>query len=277
MIKILFPTDFSKNANHAAQYASLMANQLNAEIIFLHIFSVPLISEYNLPHEIESFIGQNRIEATENLNQFVKKFIQETKIPQARTTQRIEYGFIPEKIVSISNELKADLIVMGTKGVADVFDRWIGTVAQKVVKKADCPVWIIPQKALIHLPKSILYAADFDGDELVATQKLVEMAKNFGAKAQLIHIHPNFELNVGHQVEAMASFLENQFENENLIVRTLVRDDIVNGLEKYIEIHKPDVLALASHEKSIFDKIFEPSISKHFVQEAKLPILCFRK
>jgi nucleotide-binding universal stress UspA family protein len=63
-MKILFPTDFSKTATHASQYASVLAKQMNAEIVFLHIFSVPLISEYNLPHEIENFIMQNRIEAT---------------------------------------------------------------------------------------------------------------------------------------------------------------------------------------------------------------------
>lgn len=277
MQNILFPTDFSSNAAHAAQYAGFLANQMDANITFLHIFSVPLISEYNLPHEIENFIAQNRIKAVEDLKVFVKNFQLESGISENRVSQRIEYGFVPEKIVAISTETAADMIVMGTKGAANYFDRLIGTVTQKVVKKAICPVLIISEKSFIHFPKSILYAADFEGDELAATQKLVSIAKQLDGKCNLVHVNGNFELNVGHQIDAMADYLVDKFEEEELNVKVIRNDNVIEGLEKYLKTFKPDIIAIAMHDKSIFDKLFEPSVSSHFVLDANLPILCFKK
>jgi len=55
------------------------------------------------------------------------------------------------------------------------------------------------------------------------------------------------------------------------------RANIIEGLETYMKTHKPDVLALAIYEKSFFEKIFNDSVTKHFVQVGKLPILIFRK
>jgi nucleotide-binding universal stress UspA family protein len=277
MRTILFPTDFSKNAQHASEYMGVLAKQMNANITFLHIYSIPLVSEYNLPHEIESLIAQNRIAALEDLHQFVENFINETKIDKSKINTKVEYGFIPEKTVDIANQIKADFIVMGTKGASDAFDKWIGTVAQKVVKLAECPVWIIPEKAPIHYPKNIMYAADLTGDEAVATQKLLDIAKLFDANCNVVHIHEKIELNVGHQVEAMINFLADKFKHENATFRYVNRDDVTEGLEVYVKNHKPDVLALSTHKKSFFDKLFEKSVTKHFVQEAKMPILSFNK
>lgn len=277
MKTILFPTDFSKSAQHAAEYMSMMAKQLNADITFLHIYSIPLVSEYNLPHEIESLIAQNRITAVENLQEFVKKFIEETKISENRISVKIEYGFIPERIADTAASIKADMIVMGTKGVSDAFDRWIGTVAQKVIKLAECPVWIIPEKTPLHFPKNILYAADFEGDEVEATRKLLSIAKPFDASCHLIHVHEKLELNVGHQVEAMVKFLEDKFKEEDITFRYVSRGGVTDGLNKYVETHKPDLLAMSTHVKSFMEKIFIPSVTKHFVQEARLPMVCFKK
>jgi nucleotide-binding universal stress UspA family protein len=277
MQNILFPTDFSENAYHAAEYAGFLANQMDANISFLHIFSVPLVSEYNLPHEIENFIAQNRIKAVEDLKVFVQRFILETKISENRISQRIEYGFVPEKIVAISNEIASDMIVMGTKGAANYIDRLIGTVTQKVVKKATCPVMIISEKSFIHFPKSILYAADFEGDELAATQKLVSITKQLDGKCNIVHVNGNFELNVGHQIDAMADYLVGKFEEDEVAVKVIKNDNVIEGLEKYLRTFKPDVIAIAIHDKSIFDKLFESSVSNHFILDANLPILCFKK
>jgi nucleotide-binding universal stress UspA family protein len=277
MKTILIPIDFSKNSVHSANYGSILAKQLNAKITFLNIYSVPIVSEYNLPYEIENSINANKIEAIEKMDSFVNKFIVSSKIPIEMINQMVEYGFVAEKIIDVAKQIKANMIVMGTKGITNAFDKWIGNVAQKVKTLAEIPLWVIPEKAHLDYPKAILYASDFVGNEEEALKILFEVARPLDAKCDVIHIHEKYELNVGHQIEAMVSFLEDTFENEKATFGTYNCDDIIEGLEKYINIHKPDVLAMATHEKSFIDKLFEKSVSKHFIQEAKLPILCFKK
>lgn len=276
MKTILFPTDFSSNAVHASEYAGMIAKRLNAQVVLLNIYTIPTISEYQLPNEIENFINQNKREAQANLEEFTKTFLKSTGLEPDRVSTRVEYGYVSDKIVDIAHVVQANMIVMGTKGATDFLDRWLGTNAQKVMKNANCPVWIIPQKALIYYPKIFLYAADFQEDELLATHKVKEFSESFGAKCNVVHIHDYFEKNVGHQIEETVHQIDELFDEE-VSVKSLNRANVIEGLETYIHTHKPDVLALAIHEKSFFDQIFNTSITNHFVQEAHLPILTFRK
>jgi nucleotide-binding universal stress UspA family protein len=277
MKTILFPTDFSKNAIHASLYAGMLARRLNAKVVLLNIYSVPTVSEYQLPYEIENFILQNRKDAEKNLQDFTSKFIETTSLATDRITQMVEYGFVGDKINEIAKQINADCIVMGTKGANNAIDKWLGTHSQKVMKNAPCPVWIVPENAPINYPQNILYAADFKEDEVLATQKVLEFSKPLEATCNVVHIHDYFELNVGHAVQEMVHYLEDEFEKEDVTIHHVNRTDIIAGLETYIRTHKPDVLALAIHEKSFLEKIFDTSVTKHFVQEAKLTILTFKK
>lgn len=277
MKTILFPTDFSKNAEHASKYAAMLATNLHAKLVLLNIYSIPMISEFQLPNDIEVFLQQNKEEAEHKLNSFKKHFIGDTSINPEKVSIRVEYGFVGDKIKDIANEINADLIVMGTKGANNTFDKWIGTNAQKVMKTAPCPVWVIPQKASLNYPANILYAADLQENEVEATHKVLSFARLLVSKCTLLHIHDAVELNVSNQLEAMIDFLKDEFNGENITFKQLNRSNIIEGLETYIHTHKPDILALAIHDKSIFSKIFEASVTKHFVQVGNLPILTFRK
>ena len=275
MKTILFPTDFSINAIHASEYAGMVAKRMNASVVLLNVYTIPTISEYQLPNEIENFINQNKNRAQANLEAFTETFLKNTGLLPKKVSMRVEYGHISDKIVDTARAMQANLIVMGTKGASDLLDRWLGTNAQKVMKHSDCPVWIIPQKALINYPQNFLYAADFQKDELLATHKVKELADIFGAKCNVVHIHDYFEVNVGHWIEAIAHEIGDVFEKDTVSVKTFPRANIIEGLENYIRTHKPNVLALAIHEKSFFDRIFDTSVTNHFVQEAHLPILTF--
>ena len=78
MKTILFPTDFSNNAIHASEYAGMVANRMNAKVVLLNVYTVPTISEYQLPNDIENFIMQNKRIAQINLEEFTQEFLKNT-------------------------------------------------------------------------------------------------------------------------------------------------------------------------------------------------------
>lgn len=278
MKTILFPTDFSANALHASQYAGILAKSFNANVVLLNVHSIPSISEYQLPYEIDNLIKFNQKKAEDDLRDFAVHFMQITNLASDRVSQIVEYGFTDEKVIETADTIQADMIVMGTKGANNLLDKWLGTHAQGVMKKAKCPVWIIPRKAPINYPQNILYAADFKEDEVVATQKVLWFCTPLGAKCKVVHIHDYFEINVGHGVEEMVKYLEDEFENvDDVSFKNLKRANIIEGLETYIKTHKPDVLAMAISEKSFFEKLFDQSITNYFVQGSNLPMLIFKK
>lgn len=277
MKNILVPIDFSKNSKHAANYALMVAKQLNANITFLYVNMPSIVPEYNLPPGMEQYLSQNQLDAINNMQEFVADFIEKSKLPAERFSQKTEIGFISEKIIEIAKSTKASLIIMGTKGVSDNFDRWIGTTAQKVMKIAECPVWIIPEKASIDFPKKFVYAADFQKDELSTKHKILNIIKYFDAKCNVIHIMESWENTKDKNVEISIEPLYKNIENDNIEIVNTKGKDTIDGLKSYLKANPADVLILAHYEKPFLSKIFETSITKHFVQNATLPILVISK
>lgn len=279
MKTILFPTDFSDNAVHAAQYAAILAKRYDAQIILLNIYSVamPVISEFQLTNGDENMIIQRGKDAEDNLQFFTNTLIENTGLHTEQITQKVEYGMVSDVIIETAKAMNADLIVMGTKGASNMIDRWLGTNAESVMENAHCPVWVIPEKTLLTLPSTIMYAADFKEDEVTATYKILSMAQPLGATCKVIHVHDYFELNADQPVKKTVAELKDEFQNFDITFKDINREEILNGLETYVRTHKPDVLALAIYEKSFFSKIFSSSITQHFVQEAKIPLLFIRK
>lgn len=277
MKTILFPTDFSENAVHASRYAGMMAKLFDANVILLHVYHIPMVPAYNTSFEVKDAVSQNETEIKQQLQTFATAFRMDSNLASERVIQKVEYGFASEKTIEIANSMKVDMIVMGTKGASNMLDKWLGTHAQDVMAKAECPVFTIPNDVSIEFPQRILYAADFKDDELHAVQKVLDIAKPLGATCKVVHIHEEFEPNIGHIVEETIKELEKNFKEDDVTVQQFRRDDTIEGLETYMKTYEPDILALAIHEKSFLDNIFSTSISEHFIQEAKIPILTFKK
>lgn len=278
MTTILFPTDFSKNAVHASLYAGMIARGMNAHLILLNVYSIPMATEYQMPYDIDEFLKISKEAAEENLKVFAKELINAIGISHGKVSQITDYGQTSDSIVKIAKSENVNLIMMGTQGASNMLDRWLGTNAQNVMESAECPVWVIPNNAPLNYPKIFIYAADFKEDDILATHKVMEIAKPLGATCQVIHIHDYFETISNRTVKTKVSELNAEFMDEDgVTIKSVNREEIYEGLKTYIKTHKPDVLALAIHHKSFLSKIFEKSITDHFVQEGNISLLTFRK
>jgi nucleotide-binding universal stress UspA family protein len=277
MKTILFPTDFSKNAIHASEYAGMLAKKLDAKVILFHAFSIPMVPANHTSYNVRFAIDSYRTSLSSDLEKFANKFIKETGLAKENVLSKIEYGFPADKILEVAKQNDVDMIVMGTKGVSNFLDKWLGTNSQKVMQDAHCPVWIIPNKAKIEYPEKVMYAADFQEDEVIATKKILELIKPLGANCNVVHVNDFFELYTGAGVREMVNYLNDEFETENVTFQNINSEGIITGLEAHIKKHKPSLLALALHNKPFLSKLFETSVTKHFVQEGKLPMLIFKK
>lgn len=276
---ILFPTDFSDNSTHASRYAAMLAKRLDANIVVLHTYSVPVATEFQVPNEILDFEEISKKSGDVQLGQFTTALIERADLMPDSVSQMIEYGEITDKIVEISKSIHADMIVMGTKGATNMLDRWLGTNAQRVMKNADCPVWIIPSDCAINCPKKVVYFTDFEENEVASIQKVLNMIEPLDASCSVIHINEFLDVDAHRQISATVNNLKDNFQSREVVIRSIDRssDDIIGELESYLDDSKPDVLALEVHEQSLLNKLFEPSVTNHFVLGAKLPLLTFKR
>jgi nucleotide-binding universal stress UspA family protein len=279
MKTILFPTDFSDNSMHAAQYAAMLARRFDAKLVLLHVFTniITLASEPQMLTDTGMLEEQLVKVSTRNLEVFAEKLILNTGLPSIQIEHTLEYGFVAECIVNTSKNMEVDMIVMGTKGVTNLLDKWVGSNAENVVQAAECPVWVVPNGSQLIVPQTFIYAADYEENEALATQTLLEFTTPLGATCKVIHIHEYFDMDIMDKTKELVKDLKQEFKGKNITFKDLNRKEIVEGIETYTKTHNPDVLALAVYEKSLFSNWFNSSITKHFVDDAKIPMLIFKK
>tara|TARA_R110002072_G_scaffold243821_2_gene403111 strand:+ start:101749 stop:102204 length:456 start_codon:yes stop_codon:yes gene_type:complete len=139
--KILVPTDFSEHSNKAAVYGAELARKFGAELHLMHaIEATPLIygeGAYVAPEteaEIEAAV-------TEQLEKQLAGSAEGLTI-----VRKIEHGHPFVETIRYAKENDIGLIVVGTHGRGAIAHMLLGSVAEKVVRKAPCPVLAVRDK-----------------------------------------------------------------------------------------------------------------------------------
>lgn len=138
---ILCPTDFSEGARRALIYAAALAEHAGAHLTVAHAWGgTPPASLFGDAAAATVVHAEERDEEVERLNVSVAAFrAQGIKL----ATVALEGAPVPT-LLSLINEEAVDLLVMGTHGRSG-FERWIlGSVTEKLLRKAPCPVLTIP-------------------------------------------------------------------------------------------------------------------------------------
>ena len=190
MKKVLMPTDFSQNANQALRYASVFADKFDSKLTLFHVIALfqddPNNPRRHFPdlQALYTIMDQNAIA---DMDQFDLHF---DKLRVNKVTVR---GISPaEEIVNYADSNEAALIVMGTHGRSALGHFLIGSVAEKVVRHAKCPVLTIshPEKEMYELPaiKSILVPIDFSDHSKHALKYATSLAGVFAASLEFLHV-----------------------------------------------------------------------------------------
>jgi nucleotide-binding universal stress UspA family protein len=150
---ILHPTDFSVSSEGAVRVARSLARDHGARLIILHVAALEILTDGTPAAAIDPRIFRDNLEqARKRLDGPDLKYPVETLLRQ---------GFAPEGILDVAEEVKADLIVMGTHGRTGISRVLMGSIAESVVSKAECPVLVV--KNLHH---AATVASDETADEL---------------------------------------------------------------------------------------------------------------
>ena len=136
--RILLATDFSEHARVALRYAAALAQAFDSEVVLLHVLeTVDLLAQ--LPPTGEAYIPPDFSELQEqHAREQIEKLIAESGIQRVRYVFRRGSAFV--EIVTSAREENAELIVIGTHGRGMLAHMLLGSVAERVVRKAPCPV-----------------------------------------------------------------------------------------------------------------------------------------
>ena len=139
--KILAPTDMSELSSVGVHYALEMARELSAEVIVHHV--VPMGEDWFTRQEKHGPVRNLLANEEATLDKFLaEKFAEDIKL--VKVYQKVEFGGPHTSIVEAAERDGADLIVMSTHGRTGLSHILLGSVTEKVVARAPCPVLVIP-------------------------------------------------------------------------------------------------------------------------------------
>jgi universal stress protein A len=141
---ILVPTDFSGLSCEAFSWAMLLAKEFKAKIVIVHVISDRDAEEMTAQpgNPWESVLEREDQTMIESFQRCLQSNIDQTVEVQTL----VKVGPADEKIVETAQEKAADLIVMATHGRTGLYHALMGSVAEKVVRQAPCPVLTIRPK-----------------------------------------------------------------------------------------------------------------------------------
>jgi nucleotide-binding universal stress UspA family protein len=140
----LVPLDFSACADCALAHAIGLAATLQARVTLLHVTSLPLVSELDIaPYQAEFETDARRA---------LEACLQRGHDAGVEGSMALVFGVPWREIIAMATTQGADLIIMGTHGRTDCEQLFLGSVAERVVRLAPCPVLVTPFPTAVPTP-----------------------------------------------------------------------------------------------------------------------------
>ena len=137
---ILCPTDFSECAEHALTYAQFLAEICHARLHLLTVFEPFTYSQGPELFESQYDIASAAMEIEASLQTQLNDRVTSLELKVNNVSGNFAVGLPFLEIIQAAKEEKVDLIIMGTHGRTGLEHVLVGSVAEKVVRKAPCPV-----------------------------------------------------------------------------------------------------------------------------------------
>ena len=148
LTRILLPTDFSDTAQHALDYARELAGRFGASVHLLHVVPDPMQNGATEAMPVVSDLA-------ERWKADAERRLEEIRLDGPQTVRAVRIGHAFVEILQYAADNAIDMIVMGTHGRGPVEHLLLGSVAEKVVRKASCPVLTVKQAGHVFVMPAV--------------------------------------------------------------------------------------------------------------------------
>lgn len=278
MKTILYATDYSVNSIAALHFAYGLSNRYNAQLAAMHVFDVPLVlgsttSITYARNEVKAFVRDK-----EKLKDFCMRHLDNYPKKMNIAIKIEEESPIWKGIYEKAIEIKADLIVVGTKGDSPVRKYLLGSTTTALIEKADCPVLAIPPNTLYNGIAKIVYASDFEGSDIFTIEDLVKLAKPFKAEIRVVHITQKDKKTSDEQMEWFKNMLDHKVNYDKMHFETRFGLDIFEALHNYINETDPDIVTMLERKgQGLIKDLWNRDLVRRMKTDGNYPLLSFNK
>ena len=279
MKNLLVPIDFSEYAYNACLYALHLASKSSANVTLFHTYHIPIIDPM-MPAEYLSDLAES---AEKDIRAKMEKVVTQLKeyksqrhLPEFEISTSITMGFAVDEILLSCEKLSPDMIIMGRRFTEGMTKVLLGSVTSSIIEKAPVPIIVIPENVSAEkLVTDILYASEFNDEDKRALNYLIEFSKALKTKVHCIHVASTADAGS----EQKMTELEAQFsaeKNAGLVeFHNVNSEGVEEGLLHYADSKHISMMAMLTHRRKFFVKLFDRSLTKKIAFKTNIPLMVF--
>jgi nucleotide-binding universal stress UspA family protein len=286
--QVLYATDLSPASRPAWERAQQLGRLFDAEVLALHVVSPVTVP---LTNPLPGSVVEELVRVAEHqARQGLQRLLSGARGSGVKARIRLDPGPAAPRILEVARETKADLVVMGTHSRTGLGRVLLGSVADRVVRQAPCPVVTVPPQTgappgPARLAR-ICYATDFSPSARAAWPWAVALAEAAHAALDLIHVTALPVPDAGSPPEAighMAQLIHDagyaeaeRFLREGALPRERVDIVIGRGLVddqilQCAQSRNADLIVMGTHGWSGLVRWMLGSVAHHVVQALPRP------
>lgn len=273
MKKILVPIDFSIQSEYAIKLASKIAKNSESQIYLLHMVEIPsgtidmgAGSDFGVPQSMH-YIQKVKERMLNIREQF---FGADNNVKYA-----IRFEAPYEGIMKFSQRKNPDLIIMGSKDLSIIDEVIIGSLVKRIANRSKIPVLAVNRDPKDIAIKDLVFVSKFEEEDRKSFDILLNFSQTFGSKIHLLNVNTmNRFKSTKRAKQKMKAFLE-QYETPSHSINIYNDDSIENGIVNFSKEINADVIALSTHERSGFFRLFKRNISNSIAKKSLSPVFRF--
>jgi nucleotide-binding universal stress UspA family protein len=281
MKKILCPTDFSKTATKALEFATQIAKRAGGHLTLMHVVHLPIVDTSETALVASELLGEQMRDAGEKLKAQCMH-LEEMYGANRGDSFTCDYVLKEALLTDVTEHLTKhegyDLIVMGTTGCDNTMEELlIGSNTEAVIEGVKCPVLSIPANAEWKDVAKIVYAADLTQEHKDALEKVIEFGSLFGAKIDIVHVLKEAENDKVAKGETFWQDVQQRYPGVPMIYQNIVNKHRDQGLKDYCRSEDGDILAILRRDKGFLRELFSQSLAEKMTYQAEVPLLVIQE
>lgn len=268
MKSLIVATDFSNEAENAAEYACAAAKFWKTNVVLFNSFSIPLhISHARLSAAVfNELLQKNKAMLEERGRELSTKYGVEVIT---------ESGFVQlrEELGSLFEKYNARMVIMGTKSES-LGQELFGNTTTTNLLRLDFPVLAIPHGSVYRPIKKVLYACDvLRGINIRILQEIKEIASMLGAEVEIFHVRKQIQqINTsGHAFELSA--IDTSLTGIEHSFKDAVSDTVISAIKEEINEIGADLLIMVPQRYGFWQSMMHRSKTRIMASESEIPLL----
>jgi nucleotide-binding universal stress UspA family protein len=272
MKTIIIPTDFSSSATNALHYGLDMAKAINASVMLLHVYSVP-VSYAEVPVVLVSL---DEMKKTADLQmEALKKETEHLVSGSIKIYSETVLGSVADEIENCCNKIKPFAVVMGSKGASNLEKIIFGSNTLTVIRHITWPVICVPPGRIFgNGIKKIGFACDFRNVVQSTPATFIKnFAREFGAELHVLNVDYK-DRHFKPDVREESLWLHTMLEDIKPQYDFIENKDVEQGIHDFAEKNNLDLVIAIPKKHKLLDALFKSSSTRHLVFHSHVPVMC---